>query len=214
MGFEALFGELVRSHQGLQLQRMILLPEQFVLVALPVLLLLPLVLVYFFIKEGCVVVLANRMLMSQLALPKFLAAPRLSAPTGAELHVEAINFVQEAIQNLWVNQEPPCNRLEYILKMIDPEVGEVVGGHHVQMTLLGQPLTPKQAPKRRRKRKFQVSYGPGKSLKTGSSGFSSVHFIPPHARMSQQDMHGVNKGATDSDTSGHIYQFILLPILP
>ena len=26
---------------------------------------------------------------------------RLSAPTNAELHVEAMNFVQEALQNLW-----------------------------------------------------------------------------------------------------------------
>ena len=89
--------------------------------------------------------------------------------------------------------------------MIDPEVGEVVGGRLVQMTLLGQPLAPKQAPKRRRKRKFQVSYGPRKSLRTGPGGFSSVHFIPPHARMSQQDMHGVDQSATDIDTFRHVF---------
>ena len=65
--------------------------------------------------------------------------------------------------------------------MIDPEVGEVVGGPLIQMTLLGQPLAPSQAPKRRRKHKSQGSYGPRKSLRTGPGGFSSVHFIPPHA---------------------------------
>ena len=30
-----------------------------------------------------------------------VAAPRLSSPNDAELHVEAMNFVQEALQNLW-----------------------------------------------------------------------------------------------------------------
>ena len=29
-----------------------------------------------------------------------VAAPRFSAPTDAELHVEAMNYVQEALQNL------------------------------------------------------------------------------------------------------------------
>ena len=59
--------------------------------------------------------------------------------------------------------------------------------------------------KRQQKHKFQVSYGPRKSLRTGPSCFSSVHFIPPHARMSQKDTHGVDQGAADSDTFGHIF---------
>ena len=51
--------------------------------------------------------------------------------------------------------------------MIDPEVGEVVGGRLVQMTLLGQPLASQQAPKCKG---ASVSDGFGISCKKIESG--------------------------------------------
>ena len=47
-------------------------------------------------KGPCVQVLVSRLLMSQWVLT--VAAPRLSAPTDAELHVEAMNLIWEALQ--------------------------------------------------------------------------------------------------------------------